>query len=71
MDTTVTAKELGKPVGNDAAHEKSTYVSLLGLDKARTLAAERTEAAVASLSIFGEAADDLRRLAQALLVRTH
>ena len=71
LDTTVTAKELGKPVGNDAAHEKSTYVSLLGLDKARALATERTEAAVEALSVFGEAADDLRRLAQALLVRTH
>lgn len=71
LDATMTAKELGKPVGNDAAHEKSTYVSLLGLEKARALATERTDAAVEALSVFGEEADDLRRLAQALLVRTH
>lgn len=71
LDATVTAEELGKPVGNDAAHDKSTYVSLLGLGKARTLAEERTGAAVAALSVFGDEADDLRRLAQALLVRTH
>lgn len=71
LDATVSVEELGKPVGNDAAHEKSTYVTLLGLDKARTLAQERTQAAIDALSVFGVEADSLRQLAQALLIRTH
>ena len=29
----VTAEELGKPIGSDAANKKSTYVVLLGRDE--------------------------------------
>lgn len=71
LDATVTAEELGKPVGSDAENEKSTYVSLLGLEEARKLAEKRTETAIAALTVFGEKADDLRMLAKALLVRRH
>ncbi len=71
LDVTASAQELGKPVGSDADNEKVTYVSLLGLDEARRLAAERTDAALAALAPFGEGADDLRRLAEALLTRKH
>ena len=31
LDATSTAKELGKPIGSDAANKKSTYVTLLGV----------------------------------------
>lgn len=71
LDVTASAEQLGKPVGSDADNEKVTYVSLLGLDEARRLAAERTQTALAALDVFGEEADSLRQLAQALLTRNH
>ena len=71
LDVTATAEALGKPVGSDAENEKVTYVSLLGLEEARRLAAARTDTAVAALESFGVEADSLRRLAAALLTRDH
>ena len=71
LDVTASAEALGKPVGSDAENEKVTYVSLLGLDEARRLAAQRTADAVAALSVFGGDADSLRQLAEELLTRDH
>ena len=71
LDVTSDSETLGKPVGSDADNEKVTYVSLLGLDEARRLAAERTRAALDALAVFGEDADSLRQLAEALLTRNH
>lgn len=71
LDVTATAEQLGKPVGSDAVNQKVTYVSLLGLEEARRLAADRTAQAIKALTVFGEEADSLRHLAQALLDRDH
>ncbi len=71
LDVTATAEQLGKPVGSDADNEKVTYVSLLGLEEARRLAAQRTQAALEALDVFGAEADSLRQLAGALLTRDH
>ncbi len=71
LDVTATADKLGKPVGSDADNEKTTYVSLLGLEQARRLAAERTRQAVEALAVFGAEGDALRRVAQSLLTRDH
>lgn len=71
LDVTATAQQLGKPVGSDAANQKVTYVSLLGLDEARRLAAERTNMALSALDAFGDGAEELRCLAEALLTRDH
>ena len=71
LDVTADTAKLGKPVGSDAENEKVTYVSLLGLEEARRLAAQRTTEAVEALSVFGEEADSLRQLALALLTRDH
>ena len=60
---------LGKPVGSDAASEKSTYVSLLGLDAAREEAKALTARAVERLAPFGEKAAFLCELAQRLCTR--
>lgn len=70
LDVTSTAEVLGKPIGGDSEHNKVTYVSLLGLEKARELAAAQTEEALAALDMFGENADDLRHIAKAMLIRT-
>lgn len=69
LDATSTAEQLGKPSGSDDEHQKATYVSILGLEKARKLAEERTGQAVAALGIFGEEAEGLKNLAFKLLER--
>ncbi len=70
LDVTASAEQLGKPVGSDDVNEKNTYVSLLGLSQARALAASYTEQAKAAIACF-TAGEDLCRLADALLTRTH
>ncbi len=71
LDATATAQELGKPVGSDEEHKKSTYVTLLGKEEARRRAASYTQQAKESLAAFSEDAADLCALADALLVRSH
>ena len=52
LDVTSTTEELGKPVGSDDKNEKSTYVTLLGLDKAKEMV----------VSLSHRALDTLKRL---------
>jgi len=66
LDVTSDSETLGKPVGSDAQQNKSTYVSLLGLEQARKAAAAYTAQAVSSLGLFGEEAAFLRNLAEQL-----
>jgi geranylgeranyl diphosphate synthase type II len=53
LDVTGTDDALGKPRGSDERHGKRTYVSEFGIERARELAAQSHEMALASL---GEAA---------------
>ena len=52
LDVTSTDEELGKPVGSDNENAKSTYVSLLGIEKCRELVAELTDKAKTALNAF-------------------
>ena len=61
-------KTLGKSIGKDAASEKSTFPSLLGLDACRKLAGELTEQAVAALTPY-EGRAFLETLARSLTGR--
>ena len=61
-------KTLGKSIGKDAASEKSTFPSLLGLDACRKLAGELTEQAVAALAPY-EGRAFLKTLARSLTGR--
>ena len=63
LDCTASTATLGKTAGKDEAAEKPTYVSLLGLDAARTYADELRSDALNALSIFGERAARLTQLA--------
>ena len=45
-DATSDSETLGKPVGNDVAAAKSTYVALYGIEGAQTEAKRHTEAAL-------------------------
>ena len=63
LDATADSQTLGKTAGKDAAANKPTYVTLMGLDYAQQQAKELQEAAIASLDIFGAKADALKDLA--------
>lgn len=52
LDCTKSLEELGKPSGSDNKNDKSTYVSLLGIDKCKELVNQFTEKAIDSLNIF-------------------
>lgn len=60
---------IGKPVGSDERNEKSTYVTLTSLDKAKKLAADTVQQALEALEIFGDEAKFLRDLVKMLLER--
>lgn len=59
----------GKRLGKDAEAGKATFVSLLGLDGAKTRAAELVDAAKAALDPYGNKADNLRQAAQFVITR--
>ena len=64
LDVISTDDELGKPVGSDEKSNKSTYVSLLGLEKSEMLVEEYSDKAICALAIFGEKAEFLTKLTQ-------
>ena len=69
LDVTSTAEKLGKPIGSDTEKNKSTYVSLLGLEKSKEYASELTFEAIEALSGFVDDALFLKNLALKLLER--
>jgi geranylgeranyl diphosphate synthase type II len=60
---------MGKETGSDAAHNKLTYPSLLGLDLAKEKLTNYIDAAVASLSGFDERARPLLVIASYIMER--
>jgi len=69
LDVLATPEETGKDAGQDAA--KVTFVKLLGVEGARTLADELLGFAAASLEPLGRKADPLRELAAFVQTRGH
>ncbi|MBQ2972939.1 MAG: polyprenyl synthetase family protein [Clostridia bacterium] len=69
LDVTSDEETLGKPIGSDSQNEKSTYVSLLGLEESARYASELTENAKKSLEIFGSEGEFLIELADRLFDR--
>ena len=59
LDCTASTATLGKTAGKDAAADKPTYVSLMGLERAREFAEELNQEALGALAIFGERAGRL------------
>ncbi len=62
---------VGKAVGKDAAAGKATFVSLLGLDGAKSRAQQLIDEACDALSSYGESADTLRDAARFVVNRSH
>ena len=69
LDCAASTATLGKTAGKDAAQAKPTYVSILGLARARALAEELRAEAHAALSAFGATAARLRELADFIVLR--
>ena len=62
---------LGKQSGADAARDKPTYPSLMGLAAAKTYALELRDQAINALRPFDAAAEPLRELARYIVERRH
>jgi farnesyl diphosphate synthase len=69
LDATADSATLGKTAGKDAAHNKPTYVSLLGLDASLALAEKLRQDAHSALLPFGDGATRLRELADLIVQR--
>ena len=69
LDVTSTTQELGKPVGSDAENDKTTFITLYGLQGAGEKVRTHNDTALAALEPLGGNAAFLRRLAQELLTR--
>jgi len=62
-------KAAGKRLRKDAVAGKATFVSLLGMDAAKTRAAELVDQANTALAPYGTSADNLRQAAQYTITR--
>jgi farnesyl diphosphate synthase len=69
LDATEDSATLGKTAGKDAAANKPTYVSILGLEESRALAEQLRRQAHEALAPFGEQAQRLRELADLIVQR--
>jgi farnesyl diphosphate synthase len=70
LDVEGSAEATGKPVGADAAAGKATFVSILGVERARAQAELLISQAVTHLDIFEERADLLRQIARFVISRS-
>ncbi len=69
LDATADSATLGKTAGKDAAANKPTYVSILGLEQSRALAQTLRGQAHEALTPFGEQGRRLRELADLIVQR--
>ncbi|MBX9728075.1 MAG: polyprenyl synthetase family protein [Sphingopyxis sp.] len=71
IDVEGDATTAGKAVGKDADAGKETFVSLMGVDRAREQARILTDQAISHLASHGREADLLRAIARYILERNH
>ncbi|HSX19732.1 MAG TPA: farnesyl diphosphate synthase [Gammaproteobacteria bacterium] len=71
LDVTGNQEQLGKPVGSDQKHAKSTFTSLLGLDAAREQAQANLDLALEAIAPLGDGGVVLNELARYLITRNY
>jgi farnesyl diphosphate synthase len=71
LDVEGDASVVGKATGKDAEAGKATFVSLLGVERARKQASMLVDQAIAHLATFGAEADLLRGIARYVVERDH
>ena len=71
LDVTADSATLGKTAGKDAQHDKPTYVSIIGLDASRELAAQLGRDAHAAIEPFGARGQRLAELADLVVNRVN
>lgn len=69
LDIEGTTEELGKPAKSDVENRKSTYPSVLGIERSKKLAKELVDKAYSALAEFDSKADPLREIARYILTR--
>ena len=70
LDAEASTATLGKTAGKDAAQNKPTYVNILGVSEAKTMASKLRQDAHEVLAPFGESAVRLHELADFIVERT-
>ena len=71
LDVVGDSATLGKTAGKDMEMGKTTYVSLLGVERARAYAVELHEQALAAILPLGDAARNLRTLSAIVVQRNY
>ena len=71
LDITGDAATVGKAVGKDATKGKATFVSVLGVERARDQANHLADQAINHLKLFDSKANHLRALARFVVERKH
>ncbi|SAL70476.1 polyprenyl synthetase [Caballeronia peredens] len=71
LDVTADSATLGKTAGKDAQHDKPTYVSIIGLEASRELAAQLGRDAHAAIQTFGARGQRLAELADLVVNRVN
>jgi len=69
LDVTSTSDILGKPAGSDEQENKTTFVTLYGVEKAKQIAGDITSKALGILDDFDNN-EFLKKLTEALLIRS-
>ena len=69
LDITSTQEVLGKPINSDSENQKTTYVTVYGVEKCREIVDEITQNAINSLAEWGSDADFLIEFALKLANR--
>jgi len=71
LDYSSTEEEMGKPVGRDEGAGKATFVTIMGIERAKEQAQMITEQTIGHLAIFGDKAKVLEEVARYILERNN
>lgn len=69
LDVSADSAQIGKPAGRDAAQNKASIVSLMGIEKAKEMAEELVAQATTALEPYGATAQALNDLAYYIIQR--